>query len=54
MVLNIDNCIQTTAGLSLSFLSISGLMCVNRCHGNQNSEDNSTNNKTRARFTYII
>lgn len=47
MVLNIDNCIQTAAGLSLSFLSVSGIMCVSKCPRSQacSQENNDNNNQ---------
>jgi hypothetical protein len=42
MRLNIDSLIQTSAGISLSTLSISGLMCINTiCTKPQNDESNN-------------
>ena len=42
-MLNIDNLIQTSAGVTLSSLSVSGLMCINtlcsRTRSNTNSQE---------------
>ena len=45
-MLNIDNLIQTSAGVTLSSLSVSGLMCINtlcsRTRSNTNSQESSS------------
>ena len=45
-MLNIDNLIQTSAGVTLSTLSVSGLMCINtlcsRTRSNTNSQESSS------------
>ena len=45
-MLNIDNLIQTSAGVALSTLSVSGLMCINtlssRTRINTNSQESSS------------
>ena len=45
-MLNIDNLIQTSAGVTLSSLSVSGLMCINtlcsRTRSNTNSQSSSS------------
>ena len=43
MLLNIDNLIQTGAGITLSTLSVSGLMCINSIRPrNTNTNNNET------------
>ena len=43
-MLNIDNLIQTGAGITLSTLSVSGLMCINSIRSrNTNTNNNETN-----------
>ena len=42
---NIDNLIQTGAGITLSTLSVSGLMCINSIRpGNRNTNNNEQTN----------
>ena len=45
MLLNIDNLIQTGAGITLSTLSVSGLMCINSIRP-RNTNTNTNNNET--------
>ena len=40
-MLNIDNLIQTSAGVTLSSLSVSGLMCINTLCSRTRSNTNS-------------
>ena len=43
-MLNIDNLIQTSAGFTLSTLSVSGLMCINTLCSRTRSDTNSSSN----------
>ena len=44
MTLNIDNLIQTSVGVTLSTLSVSGLMCINTLCSRTRSNTNSSSN----------